>query len=49
MIAQAASIIAIVAAVGLGAAVYLSLLFGLWRLEGRPSGIERRLIRLLNR
>jgi O-antigen/teichoic acid export membrane protein len=35
--------------VPVGAAAYAGALFALWRREGRPAGIERRLIQLISR
>jgi PST family polysaccharide transporter len=35
--------------ISVGGLVYCSALYGIWRLEGRPEGIERRLLQLLQR
>ena len=35
--------------ISVGAFVYCSALYGIWRLDGRPEGIERRLLQLLQR
>lgn len=41
--------ISLAAKVAAGAAVYGSALIALWRLEGRPPGIERRALQVLSR
>jgi hypothetical protein len=41
--------ISLVLKVAVGAAAYAAALFALWRREGRPAGIERRLIQLISR
>jgi PST family polysaccharide transporter len=41
--------VALASKIAVGAAVYCSALYALWRLAGRPSGLERRLLQLRSR
>jgi hypothetical protein len=34
---------------GVGAAIFCASQYAMWRLEGRPAGIERRLVQLASR
>ena len=42
-------VLRLLAAVGLGITIYLAALSALWRLEGAPAGIERRVLTLMGR
>ncbi len=46
---EAGALVRLVADIAAGAAIYVSALAGLWRLEGAPDGVERRLFGLLVR
>jgi PST family polysaccharide transporter len=41
--------LSLVAKIGVGGLVFSSVQYGLWRLEGRPPGIERRLFQMMGR
>lgn len=49
LFSQRGSWLALLTKIVLGAAVFCSVQYGLWRLEGRPNGIERRLLQLWSR
>lgn len=41
--------LSLLAKLGVGAAVYCTAQYTLWRLEGRPDGVERRLLQAISR
>lgn len=49
LFSETGSWMSFVTKIAAGALVYCSLLYALWRLEGRPAGFERRLLQILER
>ena len=47
LVSEGPSWLSLLIKVSVGGTVYCSALYGLWRLDGRPAGIERRLLQVL--